>query len=205
MKLQYEERLTDLNAYAEELKTENDHLRVDNAEWRARADEYLQQNIALQGNAETLKIENGELLEKVLSSETLARWLAQRGVRPAACRWRSATARSPERTVIMLHVQLKIMADDSREQVAELQAMVEQVKESVQQSLNSFTNGECSAAELQQRLMAAGVQVTCKPELLEEIRSNPEATCVPCKLAQDHELDTTPHMVLRPHDVALRV
>jgi hypothetical protein len=77
MKVQYEDRLTDLNSYAEALKEENDTLRetnrlieVDNAEWKARADEYLNQNIALQGDAETLRIENGDLKQKVPHRDT---------------------------------------------------------------------------------------------------------------------------------------
>ena len=73
-------------------------------------------------------------------------------------------------------MQLKVITDANNEQIAELEAMVEQVKESVQQSLNSFTSGECDAAELQERLLAAGVQVTCTPEQLEDIRTDPEAT-----------------------------
>ena len=65
MKQQFEERLTDLNEYAEQLQKENDVLKKENMLWKERADAYLSQNISLKGEAETLRIENGELKEKV--------------------------------------------------------------------------------------------------------------------------------------------
>jgi hypothetical protein len=76
-------------------------------------------------------------------------------------------------------LQLQGILSSNTEQVAELQAMVQQIQESVQNSLSSFTSGECTASELQERLMSAGVQVTCRPEQLENIRADPQATYAP--------------------------
>ena len=59
-----------------------------------------------------------------------------------------------------------------------MQAMIEDVKESVQASLTSFTAGDCDAETLQQRLLSAGVQVALKPDDLERLRANPESACV---------------------------
>ena len=56
--------------------------------------------------------------------------------------------------------------------------MIEDVKESVQALLTSFTAGDCDAETLQQRLLSAGVQVALKPDDLERLRANPESACV---------------------------
>jgi actin-related protein len=65
LKVQFEERLEDLDKYAEELKKENEKLKDENEIWKHRADAYLKQNIELRADAEQLRIENGELKDKV--------------------------------------------------------------------------------------------------------------------------------------------
>lgn len=65
MKAAFEERLCELDAYAEDLQKRNDVLKKENMLWKERADAYLSQNIQLKGETESLRLENGELKEKV--------------------------------------------------------------------------------------------------------------------------------------------
>jgi uncharacterized coiled-coil DUF342 family protein len=72
LKVQYEDRLMELNDITEGLKEENDALREDAEHWREKADAYLNDNVALHGVAETLRIENGNLKAEVGTSNAFA-------------------------------------------------------------------------------------------------------------------------------------
>ena len=51
------------------------------------------------------------------------------------------------------------------------------IKDSIQASLETFAHGDCTAAELQDKLKSAGVQVVWKAEELEGLREAPSGTC----------------------------
>lgn len=65
VKQQYEERLMEIATVSEGLKEENDSLRADALMWKERADAYLSEKIALEGAAEDLRLQNGDLRSKV--------------------------------------------------------------------------------------------------------------------------------------------
>ena len=57
--------------------------------------------------------------------------------------------------------------------------MIQDVKDSVADSLKAFTEGETTALQLQESLKEAGVAISVKPDELEALRDSPEKTCVP--------------------------
>ena len=70
VKRQYEERLMEINTVTENLQDENESLRADAQLWKERADAYLNENIALQGVAEDLRLQNSDLRSKVRRART---------------------------------------------------------------------------------------------------------------------------------------
>lgn len=74
-------------------------------------------------------------------------------------------------------MQLAELTDSNTEAVEQLQQMIQDVKDSVAESLKAFTDGESTPAQLQERLKEAGVAISVRPEELEALRDSPDKTC----------------------------
>jgi hypothetical protein len=72
-------------------------------------------------------------------------------------------------------MQLEKVTQNNAAAMTEMKEMIQEIRDAVTTSLQAFTDGTTSVAELQESLRDAGVAVSLKPEELERLRTSPEA------------------------------